>query len=81
MSSRSVPVQRDWQTSDICFSKIGFLAFIEIVINCTVGMEHKSQKIEVFGGSCREVFGCARLDIRRVTGFGGALSFHVVGLR
>jgi hypothetical protein len=25
----------------------GFLAFIAMVINCTTGMEHKSQKIEV----------------------------------
>ena len=32
--------------SDISFSKIAFLAFIEMVINCTAGMERKSQKIE-----------------------------------
>ena len=34
-------------TSTVCFSKIGFLAFIAMVINCTAGMERKSQKIEV----------------------------------
>ena len=28
VSSRSVPAQRDRTTSDICFSKVGFLAFI-----------------------------------------------------
>ena len=44
VGSRTVPVQRDRPTSDICFSKIEFLAFIAMVINCTAG---KSQKIEV----------------------------------
>ena len=38
VSSRSVPVQRDRPTSDICFSKIVFLAIIAMVINCTAGM-------------------------------------------
>ena len=51
----------------ICFSKIGFLECIVMVINCTEGMERKAQKIGC-GGSCSEVFGCARLDIRRITG-------------
>ena len=46
-SSRSVPVQRDKPTSEICFSKIGFLTFIAMVINCTAGMDCKSQEIEV----------------------------------
>ena len=46
VNSRSVPVQRDRPTSDMCFSKIGFLAVIVMVINyCRDG--HKSQKIEI----------------------------------
>ena len=48
VSIRSVPVQRDKPTSDICFNKIRFLAFIAMVINCTAGMEHKSQSTVVF---------------------------------
>ena len=36
VSSRSVP-GRDRLKSDISFSKIGFLAFIAMVINCTAG--------------------------------------------
>ena len=47
VSSRFVPVQKDRPTSNICFSKIGFLAFIAMVINCTAGMERNSQEIEV----------------------------------
>jgi hypothetical protein len=35
------------QKSDIKFSKTGRLAFIAVVINCTAGMEWKSQKIEI----------------------------------
>ena len=38
-------VQRDRPTSDICFSKIGFFAFIAMVINCTAGIECKLYKI------------------------------------
>ena len=38
-----------------------------MVINCTAGMDRKSQKIEVVVAAA-EVFGCARLDSRRVTG-------------
>jgi hypothetical protein len=30
-----------------CFSKVGFLAFIAMVINCTAEIECKSQKIDV----------------------------------
>ena len=37
VSSRSVPTQRNRPTTDICLSKIGFLAFIAMVINCTQG--------------------------------------------
>ena len=59
VSSRSVPVQRDGPTSDICFSKIGLLAFIVMVINCTAGMERKSQKIE-FVVAAAERYVCVR---------------------
>ena len=38
VSSRSVSVQRD---KSICFSKIVFLAFKSMVINCTTEMECK----------------------------------------
>ena len=51
----------------ICFSKIGFSAFIAMVINCTAGMERTSQKIEDVVAAA-EVFRFLRLDIRRVTG-------------
>ena len=33
VSRRSVPAQKDRPMSDICFSKIGFLTFIAVVIN------------------------------------------------
>ena len=39
VSSRSMPAQRDRPTSDICFSKVGLLAFIAMVIKCTIEME------------------------------------------
>jgi hypothetical protein len=52
----------------ICVSvKFDFLAFITMVINCTAGMDQKSQKMEVVVAAA-ERFGCTRLDIRRVTG-------------
>lgn len=57
MSCRSVPVQRDMPTSDIRFRKIGFWAFIAMVINCTAGMEPKSQKIEVVVAAAERYFG------------------------
>ena len=47
VSSRSVPVQKDRVMSELCFSKVGFLAFIAMVINCTAEMESKLQKIYV----------------------------------
>ena len=47
MSSRSVPAQRDRPTSDLRFSKVGFLVFIAMVINCNTETECKSQKIDV----------------------------------
>ena len=65
MSSRSVPVQRDSPTSDICFSKTGFFCN-GYQLYCRDGTE-VAENVGC-GGSCREVFGCARLEIRRVTG-------------
>lgn len=41
--SSSRPVQSDPKQ----FSKVGFLAFISIVINCMPQMERKSQKIDL----------------------------------
>lgn len=32
---------------NMCFSKVGFLAFIAMVVNCTAEMDRKSQKIDV----------------------------------
>jgi hypothetical protein len=31
---------------NLCFSKVGFLAFIVMVINCTAEMLHKSQELQ-----------------------------------
>jgi hypothetical protein len=67
-SSRGIPVQSDRPKSDISFSKIGFLAFILMVINCTAEMDQKSQKIEIVVAAAERYLG-VRLDIRRVTGF------------
>ena len=39
------PIESD--RNNMCFSKVGFLAFIAMVINCTAEMEHKSLKIYV----------------------------------
>jgi hypothetical protein len=38
VSCRFVPAQKDRPMSDICFSKIGFLTFIAMVINQRDGM-------------------------------------------
>ena len=43
--SRQRPSKRDGK--NMCFSKVGFLAFIAMVVNCTAEMDQKSQKIEV----------------------------------
>lgn len=60
-----IPVQRDRPKSEISFSKIGFLAFIAMVINCTAGMDQKSRKIEVAVASAELYLGVRDL---RVTG-------------
>ena len=41
----SKPVQSD--PNSLCFSKVGFLGFIAMVINCITQMEWKSQKIDL----------------------------------
>ena len=81
--SRSVPVQGDRPTSDTCFSKISFLAFIAMVINCTAGMERKSQKIEVDMAAVEGYLGVRDLTSEELQGVlsGGVTSFQVVGLR
>ena len=42
--TRPRPIESDRNT--MCFSKVGFLAFIAMIINCTAEMESKSQKIQ-----------------------------------
>lgn len=54
VSCGSVSAQRDRPTSDTCFSKVGFLAFIAMVINYTAEMERKITENICCGGSCRE---------------------------
>jgi hypothetical protein len=46
VNSRLVPAQRYRPMSDLCFSKVGFLEFIAMVINCPSEMECKSRKID-----------------------------------
>ena len=43
--SSSRPVQSD--PNSLCISKVGILAFIAMVINCTAQMERRSQKIDL----------------------------------
>ena len=83
VSRRSVPVQRDKPTSDICFSKIGFLAFIVMVVNCTAGMKRKSQKIAVVVAAAERYFGMRDLTSEELQGVlsGRVPSFQTVGLK
>jgi predicted transcriptional regulator len=57
VSSRSVPVQRDRPTSEMCFIKMGVFAFIAMVINFTAGTESKSQKIDVVVAAAERYLG------------------------
>lgn len=43
--SRQRPRESDG--NNMCFSKVGFLECIAMVVNCTAEMDRKSQKIEV----------------------------------
>ena len=63
--NRQRPIERDG--NNMCFSKVGFLAFIPMVVNSTAEMECKSQKIGC-GGSYRELLGIVRFYCRRVVG-------------
>ena len=38
---------RESDGKNMCFSKVGFLAFIATVVKCTAVMDGKSQQIEV----------------------------------
>jgi hypothetical protein len=79
VTSRSVPVQRDKPTSDICFSKIGFLAFIAMVINCTAGMERKSQTIEFVVAAAERYLGVRDLPSEELQGvLSGNVSFRLL---
>ena len=46
--------------------RLDFFAFIAMVINCTAGMERKSQKIEVVATAAERYLGVR--DVRSVTG-------------
>ena len=67
MSSRSLPEQSDRPMNEMCFSKVGFLAFIPMIINCTAEMESKSQKIGVVVAAAEKYSGFTRFYCRRVT--------------
>jgi hypothetical protein len=41
----------------VCFSKVGFLVFIAMVINCTTEMEPKSHKIDVVVAAAKKYLG------------------------
>ena len=83
VSSRFVPVQKDRPTSNICFSKIGFLAFIAMVINCTARLECKLQKIEVEVSAAERYLGVRDLTSYEFQGVlsGAVPSFQLVDLR
>ena len=76
VSSKSVPVQRGRPSSDICFSKIGFLAFIAMVINCTALMERKSQKIEGVVAAAERYWGVRDLTSEELQGVLKILMSH-----
>jgi hypothetical protein len=67
-SSRSVTVHRDPPTRYICFSKISFLVFILMVINCTAGIECKLQKIEVVVAAVERYLGVRDLKSEELQG-------------
>ena len=49
------PVESD--RNNMFFSKVGFLAFIAMVINCTIEMEHKWQKIDIVVAAAEKYLG------------------------
>jgi hypothetical protein len=63
VSSRFGP-QKDRARSELCFSKVGFLAFIAMVINCTAEMECKSQEIDFVVAAAEKYLGLGDLTYR-----------------
>ena len=63
-------------------SKIGFLAFIAMVINCTAGMDQKSQKIEVVVAAAEKYLGVRDLTAEELQDVlsGDVPSFQGVGM-
>ena len=55
VSCRILPVESDRPTNAVCFSKVGFLVFIAIAVNCPAGIECKITENSCCGGSLREV--------------------------
>lgn len=53
--SRQRPRKSDGK--NMCFSKVGFFAFIAMVLNCTAEMDRKSQKILVVVAAAEEYLG------------------------
>jgi hypothetical protein len=68
----SRPEERDPER--MCFSKVGFIAFIAMVINCTALMQRKSHKIDVVVAAAEKYFGVRdfNLDLQGVLR-GGAI--------
>ena len=66
----------------MCFSKLGFLAFIAMVVNCTVEMDQKSQKIEVGLAAAEKSLGLCRFTAEELQGMlsGSDMSSPTVGL-
>jgi hypothetical protein len=64
-------------------SKIGFLAFIAMVINCTAGMDQKSQKIEVVVAAAEMYLGVRDLTAQELQDVlsGDAPSFQCDDMR
>ena len=77
-----MPAQRDRPTSDLCFSKVGSLAFIAMVINCIAEMECESQKIDVMVAAEKMYLGIQDLTSEELQGVlrGGVPSSRAVGM-
>jgi hypothetical protein len=66
-------------TSDICFSKVGFLAFITMNVNHTAEIECKSQNIDVVVAAAEKCLGVWDLTSEELQGvlIGG---WHAIGM-
>ena len=49
VSRRLLSVQSDRPTNEMCFSNVGFVAFIVMVINCTAGIKVTENSVVVAG--------------------------------